>query len=77
MLAILPFGGLQLISGAERCFIGGAASGSGSFPRSDADRAAAALHDAHTILRRCFLAIQQSSPHGGSQSGSTLHILGV
>jgi len=67
MLAILPFGGLQLISGAERCFIGGAASGSGSFPCSDADRAAAALHDAHTILGQCFVAIKQRSPHGGSQ----------
>ena len=67
MLAILPFGGLQLISGAERCFTGGAASGSGPFPRSDADRAAAALHNAHTILRQCFVALQQRSLHGGSQ----------
>lgn len=44
MRDILPFWGLQLISGAEDCTNGAGPSGSRPLPRSDATSAAAALH---------------------------------
>ena len=58
---MLPFGGLQLISGAEQCFGGGGPSGSRPLQPSGAITAAAALHSTDALLAKGYM-IPQLAP---------------